>query len=318
MALTPETDPSTLYRPASESSPPTGRRIPDGRHRRALRSTRIIRGEQCAEAPLGCRRSDPAAGFRCSRQPRALQVVSLPSRQVAERTRVPPTAIRFGVPAASWCQDVRCPLCLARPVRVLRQRPRVQRPPVQRPASGACPASACPVSARLCPIPRCPCPVSRARVRRRVSGVRCERPASRACRACVRPIRTCDFVEREGAAGSHASRTGAVGVSPTVFATSSPAAQVEVWCLELAALAAAASAGPPAAVVEALGWRPGSTLGRQGHAGCAQDRPSAEQPVRGGSPTGTGCVQVGRSVLSACCRPRPESLGRGWSALGPR
>jgi hypothetical protein len=192
---------------------------------------------------------------------------------VAERTRVPPTAIRFGVPAASWCQDVRCPLCLARPVSVLRQCPRVQRPPVQRPASGACPASACPVSARLCPIPRCPCPVSRARVRRRVSGVRCERPASRACRACVRPIRTGDVVEREGAAGSHASRTGAVGVSPTVFATSSPAAQVEVWCLELAALAAAASAGPPAAVVEALGWWPGSTAW-----------PTGTRRLRAGSP----------------------------------
>jgi hypothetical protein len=82
------------------------------------------------------------------------------------------------------------------------------------------------------------------RVRRRVSGVRGERPASRTCRVCVRSLRTGEFVEREGAAGSHTSRTGAVGVSPHRIRVRLVGAQVEVWCLELAALAAAASAGP--------------------------------------------------------------------------
>jgi hypothetical protein len=149
---------------------------------------------------------------------------------------VPPTATGFGVPAASWWRDVRCPLCLARPIRVLRQRPRVQRPPVQRPASGACPASACPasgvrrpvsarpvsarpvsarpVSARSVSDARRPCPRSRAPCPTRVSAVRCERPASvriasvsalsvlvSSCRARVRQAAT-----RLG--------TGPVGVSP--------------------------------------------------------------------------------------------------------
>jgi len=101
---------------------------------------------------------------------------------VAERPRVPPTATRFDVPAASWCQDVRCPLCLPRPVRVLRQRPRVQRPPVRRPASGACPASACPVSAR----PVSDTPVSVSGVQSPVSDVGCPVSGIRACRVCVR------------------------------------------------------------------------------------------------------------------------------------
>jgi hypothetical protein len=56
-----------------------------------------------------------------------------------------------------------CPPCLGRPVRVLRQRPRVQRPPVQCPASGTCPASVRPVSAR--PVSGVRCPVSGASVR---------------------------------------------------------------------------------------------------------------------------------------------------------
>jgi hypothetical protein len=157
-----------------------------------------------------------------------------------------PTATRFGVPAASRYQDVRCPLCLARPACALRQRPRVQRPP--RPASGACPASARPVSVLglQSPVSDVRCPVSGA-----TSGIR-------ACRIRVRSVRTGEFVEREGAAGSHTPRD-----------------------------------------------RPGRRL-----------TPSAEQPVRGGSPTAAGCVQVGRSVLPACSRPRRESLSRGPSALG--
>jgi hypothetical protein len=84
---------------------------------------------------------------------------------VAER-RVCPMATRSAVPAASWCQDVRMPPCLGRPVRVSVSvhmssvRPSSDR----RPVGIRCPRVRCPVSGVRC---RCP-----------VSGVRCERPAS--------------------------------------------------------------------------------------------------------------------------------------------
>jgi hypothetical protein len=108
-------------------------------------------------------------------------------------------------------QDTRMPTApCGRPVRVLRQRPRVQRPRVQRLRVQRPPVQRPPVRCPRvwCPMPgvrvRCPEP----RVRRRMSGVRCPVRASgiRAYRIRVRSVRTGGFVEREGAAGSHTPR----------------------------------------------------------------------------------------------------------------
>jgi hypothetical protein len=133
--------------------------------------------------------------------PRALAGGLTAERHGCRVPRVPPTATRFGVPAASWCQDVRYPLCLARPVRVIRQRPCVQRPPGRRPACVRCPHV-------WCPMPGVRVRGPELSVRHRMSGVRCPVPASgiRACRVRVCSIRTGKFVEREGAAGSHTPR----------------------------------------------------------------------------------------------------------------
>jgi hypothetical protein len=101
-----------------------------------------------------------------------------------------------------------CPPRLGHPVHVLGQRRPVQRPPIQCPASGACPASTGPGSARPVSGVRCPmpgvavrCPVARVDVGCpvRASGIR-------ACRVCVRSVRTGEFMEREDAMGSHTPR----------------------------------------------------------------------------------------------------------------
>ena len=164
---------------------------------------------------------------------------------VAERPRVPPTANTVRRPSGVVVPG--CPM------------PTVPCSPCPRPPSAsACPASTRPASGVRCvfsvrlsgvrasgvryPGVRARCPEPR--VRRRVSGVRCERPASRACRVCARSIRTGEFVEREGAAGSHTSRTGAVGVSPHRIRDRLVCCPSRGLCLELAALASAASAGP--------------------------------------------------------------------------
>jgi hypothetical protein len=162
--------------------------------RRSTLDPKPIRGQQCAEAPLGCRRSDPVAAWQCSRQSRALA-----GGLTAEPSWLPSAACA----AAAHSNTVRrpsgvvvprmsgCPLCLGRRVRVLRQRPRVQRPPVQCLTSGTvqrprvrCPRGWCPMSGVQCPVSvsgvRCERPVS-------VSGVRCERPASVSGVRCERP-----------------------------------------------------------------------------------------------------------------------------------
>jgi hypothetical protein len=200
------------------------------------------------------------------------------------------------------------------------------------PSASACPAStrpasdvrcvstsACPVSARLVsdtpvsvsglqsPVSDVGCPVSGASVRHPV------RVAS--VSALSAPVSS--WSARVRRAATHVSDRRGRRLTPPY---SRPARRRPSQSLVLG-VGRAGSGGigwTPAAVVERSGGGQARPLGRQGHAGCAQDRPSAEQPVRGGSPTGTGCVQVGRSVLSAWCRPRPESLGRGSSALGGR
>ena len=110
------------------------------------------------------------------------------------------------------------PPCLGRPVRVFRQRRPVQRPPVQRLASGACPASAGPGPRVRCRASGVRCPVSVSSVQCPVStsGVRCPTQASgiRACRVCVRSVRTGEFMECEGAVAATRLGTGRVGVSP--------------------------------------------------------------------------------------------------------
>jgi hypothetical protein len=173
---TPSTGPcsdplSCTTAPVHSPSTPLALAITDDRHRPALRSTRIIRGQQCAEALLGRRRSDPAAAGSAARQSRALA-----GGLNAEPSWLPSVACaaadskRFAVPAVSWCHEAAsgCRPCLGRPVRVrvsvsvhmssvgpssVRRPVRVQRPRVR------------------CPVPGVQCPVS-------VSGVQCERPAS--------------------------------------------------------------------------------------------------------------------------------------------
>jgi hypothetical protein len=157
----------------------------------------IVRGEQCAEAPLGRGRSDRAAAWQCSLQSRVLvggltaepswlpsaacgrrpQQHGSPSSGVvlsgcpdAHRALVALSASSVSVRVSSIRPSSTCPGS-ARPVRV-------QGPPVRCPvrafgvrAAGVrCPVSVsrlrvpspCPVSVR-CPCPvsvRCPCPAS--------------------------------------------------------------------------------------------------------------------------------------------------------------
>jgi hypothetical protein len=178
--------------------------------RRSTLDPKPIRGQQCAEAPLGCRRSDPVAAWQCSRQSRALA-----GGLTAEPSWLPSAACA----AAAHSNTVRrpsgvvvprmsgCPLCLGRRVRVLRQRPRVQRPPVQCLTSGTvqrprvrCPRGWCPMSGVQCPVS-----VSGVRCPVRASGVRVRCPV-RASGIRVHFGRTGELVERLGAAGSHTSR----------------------------------------------------------------------------------------------------------------
>jgi hypothetical protein len=132
----------------------------------------IVRGQQCAEAPLSRQRSDPAAAWRCSPQSRALaggltaEPSWLPSAARAAHSN---TVRRPSGVVVPGCPDATVPWS---PCRVLRQRPRVRRPPVQYPvrvsvrpsgvrASGVrCPGAVSGVSVRHpCvsrPCPRCP------------------------------------------------------------------------------------------------------------------------------------------------------------------
>ena len=144
--------------------------------------------------------------------------------------RVPPTATRFGVPAASCCPG--CPdahralvalsvssvsvgLFSVHPSSVWRP-VRVQRPPVRVRASGV----AHPVSDV-----RCPCPVSSVPCRRRVSGVRCKRPAFvrvASVSALSAPVSSWSARVRWQ---PHASGPAGSACHPTMSATGSSAAQ---------------------------------------------------------------------------------------------
>jgi hypothetical protein len=146
----------------------------------------IIGGEQCAEAPLGRRRSDRAAAWRCSRQSRALaggltaEPSWLPSAARAAHSntvRRPSGVVVPGCPDAHRALVARSASSVSVPVSSVHRPVCVRRPCVQCPASSTCPVSACPVSGvRYVSSVRRPCP----RVRCPVSGcgVRCERPAS--------------------------------------------------------------------------------------------------------------------------------------------
>jgi hypothetical protein len=141
---------------SATNHPSTRPRVPDGSHHGALLSTQFFRGQQCAEAPLGRRRRDPAAAWQYSRQSRAGRYLTvepswLPSAACAAHSNtvaVPPCLVAL---SASTCPASGRPVSASgRPVS----------------ASGTCPASARLVSAR---------PISSAVS---ASSVQCERPAS--------------------------------------------------------------------------------------------------------------------------------------------
>jgi hypothetical protein len=173
----------------SHASPYTGWRPPC----RSTLDPQSFRGEQCAEARLGRRRSDPAVACRCSRQFRA-------GRWPHCRASWFPSAARAASsntlrrPSGVVVPGCRMPTMPCSPC---------PRPRVQRPASRGCSASACPVSARLVSDARCRCPGSRALCP--TSDVRC--PASG----------NSGIVKREAAAGSlHASGQAGSASHPTV------------------------------------------------------------------------------------------------------
>ena len=114
------------------------------------------------------------------------QVASPPSRHGCRAPRVPPTATRFAVPAASWCQDVRMPTVPWSPS---------PRPPSAsaHPASGVRPSSVRPSSVRPSSVR---CPVSGASVRHLRIRVR------------VHVVRAGESVERVGAAAAIRLGTG--------------------------------------------------------------------------------------------------------------
>jgi hypothetical protein len=155
----------------------------------------IVRGEQCAEAPLGRWQSDRAGPGSAVGSLALAGTSSSPSRRRCRAQQVPSTGPRFGVQRAvgwSWWSgmSVRCLPCRGRPVRVLG---RVH-------ASGVrCPGER-PVSAHVMSTIRCP-----------LYGVdvRCPGVGVRAFRVRVRGVCTGDFVERVGAAA--ATRPGGAG-----------------------------------------------------------------------------------------------------------
>jgi hypothetical protein len=162
---------------------------------------------------------------------------------------------------------------------------------------------------------RCPCPVSSAPCP--TSGIQCPARASGIPVCRVRSVRTGQFVEREGAAGSHTPRDR-------------PGRHVTLPCPRAVRRLPKSNSGAwswrrprwqrrrrldPAAVVEALGG---------GQARRLADR---ETPVarRIAPRQGSRCAEVdalgrpstvGRSALPACGPPRPESLGRRSSVSG--
>jgi hypothetical protein len=137
-----------------------------------------------------------------------LQVASLPSVMVAERRATRPQQ-HFRRPSGVVVPGCPMPTAPCSPC----PRPRVQRPPVQRPGVR------CVSSVRLSGVRasgvrvRCPCPASRARIRRRVSDVRCERPASvRVASVSARSASVRSWSARVQRAATRLG-TGRVGVS---------------------------------------------------------------------------------------------------------
>ena len=160
---------------------------------------------------------------------RALAGGLTPSRHGCRAPRVPPTATRFGVPAASCCPGCPdahrawspCPCLPSASACPASTRPRL--------ASGACPASACPGLRVRCRASGVRCPVSMSGVRvpcrRRVSGVRCKRPAF----VRVASVSALSAPESSWSARvrwqPHASGPAGSACHPTMSATGSSAAQ---------------------------------------------------------------------------------------------
>jgi hypothetical protein len=176
------------------------------------------------------------------------------------------------------------------------------------PSASACPVPARPVSGvrgRVRrPSVRCPpvrCPMPGVRVLRRVSIVRCERPAS----VLSAPVSSWSARVRRR---PHALGQAGSACHPTVSATGWSAARVQAWRWKLApaALAAAASAWTPAAVAGgawAVAWF--DRLADQGAAGFAQGSPLGRaagacevHPLAG------GCA---RRSAGARCRRAPTT-----------
>jgi hypothetical protein len=152
------------------------------------------------ERPSNC--LDSAAG-----SPARWQVASPPSRHARRVPRVPPTATRFAVRAASWCTG--CPDAhrdLGRPVRS------AWPASVQCPVSAACPASARSMSRARCPRMRCP------RGRFQCPGVDVRCPASVSARsasasAVSAPVTSWSASERGQPHGQEGARSGHPAVS---------------------------------------------------------------------------------------------------------
>jgi hypothetical protein len=178
--------------------------------------------EQCAEAPLGRRRSDPAAARQCSRQSRAPAggLTAEPPWLPSAASATPAT--RFAVPAASWCQDVRMPTvpwspsphppsASAHPASGVRYAPSVRASGVR--PSGVRPSSVRPSSVRpsgvRCPVSGVRYPVSGIRYPVRASGI-CASASASTLSAPVSPwsawVRRQPYVSGQAESGNYLTR----------------------------------------------------------------------------------------------------------------
>jgi hypothetical protein len=259
----------------------------------------IIRGQQCAEAPLDPRRSDQAAAgetlSRAGRRPHRRACMGCRAPQA------PSTRTRLGVPArgrsAWWPKRSGCRPRLRHPVRVLGQRPV---------SSVRCPVRATSVHACLStgPVPSVRCgrlSVQVSAVRRPVSasgvGARC------LCVAVSAVSGRSEVLERGGGAGSRTAGMARVGVVARCIHDRL------VVCLSrsLVLEAGAGGAGPAEASVwtwpsswEVVGLWPAQPRGRPGQAGCTRGSFVGRDPVR----------SEARLLRQADRHAAGESLGR--------